>query len=271
MQVRSAGRCRSFSCGGAVGALGVLGGCRATPTTAVHGRLGQRLERQPRQGGTGASGGSSSNGGPRRHLDRRAERRRGWRAADLQLGAEHTIQEITNGTIGPDIKVTIKGAVAMSHKWLVSGPGSAGSCLYGVFVSAPGLTTTAPNTGILVVSYGNEPVTNDEGDTFCAKVDGTEESGGNIPDDVKPGDVLDIPNAETTSFAPSTVAPCPTAPPSSSSSCRRTSAPARWSRTALRPSPSRPSSPRRTSPSSARRRTRHSTTSGAASSCAPPT
>ena len=88
----------------------------------------------------------------------------------------------------------------MSHKFLIFG--SDRSCLWGLYVSAPGLTETEANSGTLVVAYGDEPVTDDAGQAFCAKL-GERPTGGNIPDNVRPGDTLDI-HGKTAKFLPST-------------------------------------------------------------------
>ena len=54
-----------------------------------------------------------------------------------------TIQDITTNVVGPKVAVTVKGVVAMSHKFLVSQSKSTNSCLWGIFASAPGLSETA--------------------------------------------------------------------------------------------------------------------------------
>lgn len=106
-------------------------------------------------------------------------------------GPEQTISDITTGTVGPGIKVQLTGVIAMSQKFLVSKSSSSGSCLWGVFVSAPGLAETAANSGILILSYGTNAVTNDAGQAFCPKL-GQEPAGDKIPDDVAPGDELTV-------------------------------------------------------------------------------
>lgn len=103
-----------------------------------------------------------------------------------------TVQDITTGVLGPKVPVQVKGVVVMSHKFLVSQSSSTGSCLWGVYVSAPGLTETAANTGILVVSYGTSAVVADGGTKAYCPVLGQDPAGDGIPDDVVPGDVLDI-------------------------------------------------------------------------------
>jgi hypothetical protein len=120
-------------------------------------------------------------------------------------GPEHTVQDVTAGTVIPGTKVTLKGVVAMSEKFLVSG---STSCLWGVFVSAPGLTETAANTGLIALSYGTDPMI-PPGQTmaFCPK-EGQDPAGDKIPDDVKPGDVLDLVGV-TAYYTPNCMAPNP--------------------------------------------------------------
>lgn len=120
--------------------------------------------------GTGSGGGSTC----------------GYNAVDA------TVQEVTAGTVGTGVSVRLTGVVAMSRKFLVT-KSSSGNCLWGVFVSAPGLTTTAPNTGVLAASYGF-PAEVAEGGTedYCPVIELGEPGGDAFPDDVGPGDVLDI-------------------------------------------------------------------------------
>lgn len=117
-----------------------------------------------------------------------------------------TIQQITDpsapGHVGLKTPVQIKGAVAMTTKFLVSKSGS-GNCLWGVFLSSPNLTETAPNTGILAVSYGTPAQVSDGGTTaFCPVIQANQPAGDSFPDDVKPGDVLDV-TGVADSFIPS--------------------------------------------------------------------
>ncbi|HRI71591.1 MAG TPA: hypothetical protein PK156_45475, partial [Polyangium sp.] len=92
--------------------------------------------------------------------------------------------------------VTVQGAVVMSQKFLVSKSGS-GSCLYGTFVSAPGITETAPYSGVMVVAYGSPAVIPPGGTTsYCGKISNRGANdpppGDVIPDDIKPGDVVNL-------------------------------------------------------------------------------
>lgn len=107
-----------------------------------------------------------------------------------------TIRDITHD---PDSKNKIKdgsqvkltGVVAMSQKFLIS-RSKAGACLWGVFVSEPNLAETKAYSGILALSYGtNASITGDSGIAYCPRL-GIDPVGDAIPDDTKPGDVLDI-------------------------------------------------------------------------------
>lgn len=157
--------------------LAMSTGCRGGSTDAAGGSGGDSNTTTSKSTGTGTGG----SGGAQAVCD----------------GADHTIQEVTSGTVGQGTHVTVRSVVAMSRKWLVSG---STHCLWGVFVSAPGLTETGPNTGLLAISYGTDPVVPMGGTkAFCPKL-GTDVTGDKIPDDVKPGDVLDI--TGTTSYFP---------------------------------------------------------------------
>ncbi|AKT41939.1 hypothetical protein [Chondromyces crocatus] len=101
-----------------------------------------------------------------------------------------SIPDINTGAIPSGAKVTVRGAVAMSSKYLVS-RGSSGSCLWGVYLSAPGLTEVAPHTGIIALSYGTNATTGSNGQLYCPIL-GQVPAGDSFPDDVAPGDVLDV-------------------------------------------------------------------------------
>jgi len=112
-----------------------------------------------------------------------------------------TIQQIADptaaGHVGPKTVVTVKGVVAMSIPFLIS-KGSSGSCLWGLFVSAPGLTTMGPNTGLLVAGDGTPASVADGGTkAYCPTIQPYPPapgmpSGSPFPDDTQPGDVFDI-------------------------------------------------------------------------------
>lgn len=120
--------------------------------------------------GTGSGGGSTC----------------GYNAQDA------TVQDVTSGTIGTGVSVRLTGVVAMSRKFLVT-QSSSGNCLWGAFVSAPGLSTTAEYSGVIAVSYGF-PAEVAEGGTeaYCPVIELGEPAGDAFPDDLEPGDVLDI-------------------------------------------------------------------------------
>ncbi|MDI1475518.1 hypothetical protein [Polyangium sp. y55x31] len=142
----------------------------------------------PGSGGTGGTGGAGGAGGS------------GGAGGATCDGKEVTIEQITNskasGAVGKGTPVKVKGAVAMSHKFLVS-QSNAGNCLWGVFVSAPGLAETKEYSGVIALSYGVPAAIPPGGNkAYCPKLsnyyEGDPLPGDAIPDDVKPGDVLDI-------------------------------------------------------------------------------
>ncbi len=136
--------------------------------------------------GNGSSGGENSGAG-----DTGGSGGGGGEVAGCE-GPEATIQEITTGQFGPGSKVSVNGVVAMSHKFLVSKSSTTDNCLWGVFVSAPGLTETAENTGMLILSYGFKASIPEGGDqSYCPRL-GQDPAGDQIPDNTQPGDVLDL-------------------------------------------------------------------------------
>jgi hypothetical protein len=146
--------------GGSTGSTGGLGGGTSTSSSDM-------------------TGGSTSSGGP--------------------MSTPATVKDVTTGVVGAAVKVKLTGVVAMSQKFLVSKGSTSGSCLWGIFVSDPGLKETAPNTGTMVLSYGTNAVIPDGGTTaFCPRL-GIDPIGDKIPDDTKPGDVLDV-SGETSYF-----------------------------------------------------------------------
>jgi hypothetical protein len=119
---------------------------------------------------------------------------------------EVTIQQVTDpmatGHVGPKTPIKVVGAIAMSIKFLVS-KGSSGSCLWGVFLSAPMLTQTGPNTGVLAVSFGSPAVATQGGKAYCPTIEAGQPAGDAFPDDVKPGDILDV-VGQSDSYIPAT-------------------------------------------------------------------
>lgn len=195
----------------AVSAMALLGGCQSDSNgSSSNGGSGNTGNTgNPGSGGAGAEGGSGSavsNGGAGPTGGGANVGGSGGGPLTCNDAPVTPIADLTNGTVGDQVNVTLEGVVAMSHKFLVSKSSSSGSCLFGVYVSAPGLTETAANSAVLVISYGDEATTDDNGNTFCAKLgepyDANDPTGagGNIPDWVKPGDVLTIPNGKTSHF-----------------------------------------------------------------------
>ncbi|NUP08492.1 MAG: hypothetical protein HOW73_20780 [Polyangiaceae bacterium] len=159
----------------ALAATLVASGCRDDDGDVVGGS-------PPEGGGGSGSGGQPSNGGGDEG---------GGPIAGCE-GPEATVEDVATGSFGPGSKVSVNGVVAMSHKFLVSKSSSTDNCLWGVFVSAPGLEETAENSGLLVLSYGFKAEIPKGGDqSFCPRL-GQDPAGDKIPDNVKPGDVLDV-------------------------------------------------------------------------------
>lgn len=182
--------------GGEVGLLGLCvlcavaatmnaGGCQPEGnTTGAAGTGGQDGS------GAGEPTGSTGEGGEAREGDPPPQR--------------VTIEDITRGRVDERTVVELKGVVAMSKKFFLDDT-RVGECLWGVFLSSPGLTETAPHSGILAISRG-EMVTDGNGGFVCPDLESAP-SDDAFPDDVAPGDVLDV-VGETAYF--------------SSSSCRDT-------------------------------------------------
>lgn len=102
---------------------------------------------------------------------------------------ESTVYDVAKGTATQGVQTQLNGVIAMSKKFLVSGGTSSGqSCTWGLYVSAPGISTTAPYSGLLIVSKGNNVPS---GASQCPTL-ASGGSGSSIPDDTKPGDVLSV-------------------------------------------------------------------------------
>jgi hypothetical protein len=135
------------------------------------------------------------------------------------------IEEITTGVVPSDVVVELKGVVAMSRKFLIDDTRS-GECLWGVFLSSPGLEETAARSGILAVSR-SKAVTDEEGDPACPSLENAS-AGDPFPDDVAPGDVLDV-VGETTYFSSSSsrdtcgdlICDAASDPPETAATCRQ--------------------------------------------------
>jgi hypothetical protein len=147
----------------------------------------QETEKKP-DGGSGAATTSTSGQGG-------ATTTTTGQGGDISCGFEaevHTIPEITSGAVGEGVDVRVEGAVVMSQKFLIT-KSSSGNCLWGVFVSAPGLSVTEPNSGILVAAYGTPATTEEDGGpAYCPMLDADDPQGDAIPENVQPGDVVNI-------------------------------------------------------------------------------
>ncbi|WP_437758780.1 hypothetical protein [Sorangium sp. So ce1389] len=108
----------------------------------------------------------------------------------------------------------------MSQKFFIDDTKS-GACLWGVFLSSPDLSETTANSGILAVSR-SEASTDENGDPACPRLENGASAGDPFPDDVAPGDVLDI-IGETTYFSSSSCSDAcgdlVCAPPEAASNC----------------------------------------------------
>lgn len=114
-----------------------------------------------------------------------------------------TVSDVAHGTIAEGTRVRLEGVVVMSRVFLVQRSLSTGTCLWGVFVSAPGLTETAPYSGTLVASYGSMATVPDGGTTAYCPVLGEMPTGSALPENLQPGDVLDV-VGEVASYLPTT-------------------------------------------------------------------
>ncbi|MGK3995283.1 hypothetical protein [Sorangium sp. So ce1024] len=179
------------------------GGCQPEGNTRPPG-WSDGPDRATGQGGSGAGTASSGEGGRRDDEGAATTGSAGEGGSgteDPPAARLTTIEEITTGAVGEGVDVEVKGVVAMSRKWLVSKSRSSGSCLWGVFLSAPDITVTEANSGILALSYGTRGVTDDRGNVVCPDME-QEPAGDAFPDDVKPGDVLDV-TGRTSYYSPS--------------------------------------------------------------------
>jgi len=122
-------------------------------------------------GGAAGSGGAAGTGG--------------GGAGACSAGATATITQVMNGSIAVGAPVSLRGVVATSPKFLAS-KGSAGACLWAVFVSDP-VAQAAPYSGAIVVNSGARAVADASG-AFGACPAGTDL----IPTDTAPGDTFDL-------------------------------------------------------------------------------
>jgi hypothetical protein len=111
----------------------------------------------------------------------------GTSSGDPCGGEEKTLQELNQAKAPlPENRLRLKGVVATSRKFQVST--SASGCLWGVFVTAPGASVVEYGS-MQLVTKGAPPETTADGDTVC-KTD--QASAGEIPNDIQPGDVIDV-------------------------------------------------------------------------------
>lgn len=156
--------------GGSAGVGGAGGGAGDAGSGGTGGTAGAGGD-----GGSAGSGGSAGGGG--------APTGDGGTCN----GTATTITNVANGTVSVGTQVKLTGVVATSQKFLVSRSASTGSCLWGMFVSEPNLTTAAAYSGTMVADYGDDAVTDPDGG-FGDCPTGTDL----IPEDTKPGDVFDV-------------------------------------------------------------------------------
>jgi hypothetical protein len=104
-------------------------------------------------------------------------------------GKEATVFSANDMGTALNTKIVLKGVVATSQKFLVSQSKTSGACIWGVFVSAPGLDAVTEYSGIEVTAKGQPAVTDGSGNLGPCP---TGADGGPIPDDIQPGDQIDL-------------------------------------------------------------------------------
>jgi len=183
--------CRSSGSGGGTGGSGTGGsgtGGSGTGGTAGSGTGGTGSTAGTGGSGTGGTGATAGTGGSG-----------GTDAGVCTPGTAASINDIDTGKIGVGQYVQLTDVVATSQKFLTYKSKSKGSCLWAVFATDGGQTTEGPSTSLMIVAYGDNAVSTDAGTVGPCKT-GTDA----IPDDVKPGDKLDIMAGKTDQYAPST-------------------------------------------------------------------
>ena len=149
-------------------------------------------------GGNGTAGGSSTGGA-------------GGGGGFACVGSAATIEQINDptavGTVGDGSAVELKGVVATSRKFLIN-QSKSGTCLWGVYVSSPGLPVAKEYSGAILVARGIDAYIAPGGNkAFCPKLSNYKPDdklpGDPIPDDTMPGDVLDVIGV-VDSYVPST-------------------------------------------------------------------
>lgn len=203
---------------GALCALSLaLGGCRETGSTSTSGTPGGTSSSSGDPAGstgsggagTGGSGSAGSGGGSPSSCPTPPPKCEGELV---------TLEQMNNpkapGAVKKGSPVRVEGVIATSRKFLVSQSKASGSCLYGVFVSAPNLTETAPYSGMLVISYGCDAAVPPGGQqAYCPKLSShfpdDPKALDAIPDDIKPGDVLNV-TGKFDDYIPQTCGSMPT-------------------------------------------------------------
>jgi UPF0271 protein len=157
----------------------------STPNGGGPGAGGSSAGGSSQQGGAGGSnnqGGSNPTGGTAG-----SSAGTGGTSGDPCGGEEKTIQDLNKVKAPlPENRLRLKGVVATSRKFLVSP--SASGCLWGVFVTAPGASVVEYGS-IQLVSKGSPPETTADGKTVCKT---NQEDSGVIPNEIQPGDALDV-------------------------------------------------------------------------------
>lgn len=189
----------------AMGMFGVLAaeGCRADTTSSGSGGNGgsSTTSTSTTSSGMGGGGGAGGQGGASSSTGGAGGGTGGsGGSAPTCDGKATTVQQVAGDPasmpVDPAAKPAVKlsGVIATSQPWLVSKSNATGSCLWGVFVAAPevsGKEATA-YSGALVLSYGTDakvdPMT---GKSYCPVLS-VEPTGSAIPDDVLPGDELNV-------------------------------------------------------------------------------
>lgn len=186
-----------------------LGACQAdeaeksavAPPVGSAGSSGKGGSGSGAKGGTGGSGENGGSGG--------TEAVGGSSSGDPCDGKEADLVRINNAAaadpIAKNTKVKIKGIVATSHKFLAS----AKTCLWAFTATTAG-DETIEYGSIQVVAKGKPALIKDDGTTGDCPL---AEAGGPIPDDLKPGDIVDL-TAYADEFVATTCNAAPNTPPS---------------------------------------------------------
>jgi hypothetical protein len=159
-------------------------------------------------GGTGATGGSGGAGGSGGSGAGQSgsSGQGGTGGSGVCDGTAATIVQINQSEFAPGTKVRLKGVVATSPKFLLSQ--SQTSCLWGVFVTTPG-SEVIEYGSLQMISYGDPPVVGSNGKASCPF---EPSKAGAIPNEIQPGDTLDVTGALNDFTPPSCAQPPNVAP-----------------------------------------------------------